>query len=132
MRERRAERRRGSRWEIQRERCRTGSDAAAPAAAPDPVGAVIARVMGKLGVAGEFGADELTEVWPEIVGPVVAAHARPGRVARGEVLVFVDSSVWLFELRRSWHARILERLKLRLGPERARSLRFTIDPDLSS
>lgn len=91
---------------------------------------MIARVIGRLGVPENAGADELAEVWPEIVGPVVAAHARPGRVAGGEVLVFVDSSVWLFELKRAWHAKILERLKHRLGPERARSLRFAIDPGL--
>jgi len=85
--------------------------------------------MGKIGGPEKAGADELNGYWPEIVGAAVAAHARPGRVAGGEVVVFVDSSVWLFELRRTWHAKILERLKQRLGAERVRSLRFTIDPD---
>jgi predicted nucleic acid-binding Zn ribbon protein len=94
----------------------------------EAVGVVAARVLKDLGVADAGWLQDLESGWAGTVGPVVAAHSRPGRVVGGEVHIFVDSSVWLSELQRMWKTRILELLRAKFGGDRIRSLRFVIDP----
>ncbi len=68
---------------------------------------------------------EIAEIWPEIVGPEVAAHSRPTGV-RGDVLhAEVESSVWSQQLQPQIPA-ILRALRGRLGARAPRELRFRV------
>lgn len=52
--------------------------------------------------------------WDELVGPEVAAHARPVVLERDRLVVEVDESVWASELR--WRERVvLDHLRAELG-----------------
>ena len=70
---------------------------------------------------------DLTGEWPTLVG-TVAAHARPGRLVNGELIVYVDSSVWLSELQRYGEKEMLENLQRRFGRELVRRIRLQLDP----
>ena len=115
--------------EIQRERCRLDVGVQSDPERLEPVGNVLDRVLRGLGLSDQVWLMELADAWPDIVGPVVASHARPGRVSRGEVQVFVDSSVWLFELQRFGQKQLLQKLGARFGGDRIRSVRFVMDPE---
>lgn len=65
--------------------------------------------------------------WSQVMGAAVAAHTRPGRLNGDELIVFVDSSVWLSELHRS-KARMLANLQKAFGKNRIRGLRLQLDP----
>lgn len=63
--------------------------------------------------------------WPEFVGPVIAAHARPEGVKRGVLTVAVESSVWATEL--SLHVPLLlERINGALGEGVVTDVRFVV------
>jgi predicted nucleic acid-binding Zn ribbon protein len=123
---------RGSRWEIQRERCRLDAGVSSNPERLEPVSGVLSRVLKNLGLKDQVWLMELAAAWPEMVGPVVASHARPGRVSRGELHVFVDSSVWLFELQRFGQKQFLEKVWALFGTDRIRSVRFVMDPERPS
>ena len=72
----------------------------------------------------EGGMSDLLAVWPEAVGPMVAANAWPARIARdGTLHVNTSSSAWAFEL---GHLAlpILGRLAEKLGESAPKGLRF--------
>ncbi len=71
----------------------------------------------------------LAEEWPALVGGMVAAHARPGVLERGELTVFVDSSVWLSELSRHGRKDMLAALQRRFGSAHITGLRLQLDPE---
>ena len=118
------------RWQVARERGRI-EDAAPPAGLREsvPVDGIVAAVMGRLGLADRCNGDLLAAKWPELVGPGVAAHARPGRLENGRLTVFVDSSVWLNELQRYSGPLLTERVRKLLGADKVKALRFQLDPD---
>jgi hypothetical protein len=66
---------------------------------PVPVGDAAARVGAELGLSEPRVFSRLVEAWPEIVGPVVAAHSRIRAVRHGVVEVVVDSPAWSTEFR---------------------------------
>jgi len=96
---------------------------------PTSIAAVIARLLARMGLETEAWLSQLAEEWPVLVGTVVARHTRPGRLIGGVLVVYVDSSVWLEELRRFVHVQMLTKLQEKFGAERIRSLRFQPDPD---
>jgi predicted nucleic acid-binding Zn ribbon protein len=73
--------------------------------------------------------DSMVAEWPALVGKAVAAHCRPGRLEKGELTVFVDSSVWLNELVRYSRQQLLSNLQAKFGRNEVRSVRVQLDPD---
>jgi predicted nucleic acid-binding Zn ribbon protein len=127
---RRSWRPRGSRWQVQRERCRLDAGATQPPAADaQPLGDVVARVMKNLGLEDEHWLGQLVQHWPELVGTPLSHHTRPGRVEAGVLYVFVDSSPWLSELKRYSGPKLLANVQERFGPKRVRRIVFALDPD---
>jgi hypothetical protein len=120
----------GSRWAIQRERCRLGPDDREPDSDGGiPVSTVVAALMKRVRVEDEQWITSLTAEWPALVGEAVSRHTRPGRFDRGELRVFVDSAVWLSELKRWGGESVLSNLSRRFGPSRIQTVRFEMDPD---
>lgn len=88
----------------------------------EPLGQELRRELGRLGPPGAIGG--VVEVWPEAVGPAIAANAWPARIARdGTLHVATSSSAWAFELTQLAET-IHGRLRERLGAEMPPALRF--------
>jgi hypothetical protein len=73
---------------------------------------------------------QLMEQWAELVGPQLAGRARPGKVERKVLMVYVTSSAWLQELNRFGRPQILKNLQAAFGADRVRDIRLVLDPDL--
>ena len=71
----------------------------------------------------------LLSEWEELVGTQVAMHARPGRLDRKVLYVFVSHPTWLSELSRFSQKQMLENLQKRFGADKIRSLRLQLDPE---
>ena len=77
---------------------------------------------GDKGEQGESGRDAkhagraLVLVWPDVVGPEVAANAHPVQLRNGRLVVSASSSVWAQTLQLMSEA-IVERLNEHLGPD---------------
>jgi hypothetical protein len=96
-------------------------------ASRDVAAAGVARsLMSRLDRTGEgFERAKAVTAWRDAAGPEVAAHARGFALREGELLVFVDSSVWANELSAlSEHYRTA--VNERIGKETVRAVRFTV------
>ena len=86
----------------------------------------IARELKRLGPGAALG--NVAEVWPDAVGPAIAANAWPARLARdGTLHIAARSSAWAFELTQLESA-VRARLQERLGADAPRALRFAVGP----
>jgi len=83
----------------------------------------LARVSRELGIAAPDTFGIVTSQWPEIVGPAVAARARPRHLRDGVLTVDVDDGGWATQLRYS-EADVIARYAA-LGVEIAR-VRVTV------
>src|SRR5262245_25686116 len=64
----------------------------------EPVGALLAGVLRRLGLDRRLAEWRAVEAWPQVVGPAVAAQARAVAVRDGVLFVDVASNVWMQEL----------------------------------
>ena len=60
---------------------------------------VLERVLKENNFEEDIEAYRIFSVWEEIVGPQVATHARPARIAQKTLYVEVDDPLWLTQLR---------------------------------
>lgn len=65
---------------------------------PVTAGSVLRGVVGSLGLKAGLSRHRVLQMWPKIVEPTVARHAKAERVTGGTLHVAVDSSVWMYEL----------------------------------
>ena len=66
---------------------------------PKPLADTLRSFLDQQGLAKRVGQQTALEAWPRVVGPAVAAAARPLAVtADGTLLVAVRSSAWMNEL----------------------------------
>jgi predicted nucleic acid-binding Zn ribbon protein len=120
-------------WQVERERSRI--DRRTP---PPPfreaasVASVVPALMKRLGLEDQHWTELLAAEWPKLVGDAVAKHTRPGRVHRENLVVFVDSSVWLNELARYGKDQIQTNLRKRFGDNKIKSVSFQLDPEAKS
>jgi len=89
----------------------------------------VSTLMRQVGLDEQHWVETLSREWKEIVGKGVGKHTRPGRITGSTLYVFVDSSVWLNELKRYGQKEMLANLQNRFGANRIRSLSIQIDPD---
>ena len=88
--------------------------------------------MKKIGLEQPLWEQTLLREWEEIVGPQVAQHARPGRLDRKILCVYIANSVWLMELRRFGEKAMLNNLQQRFGRATIKGVRLQLDPDSPS
>jgi hypothetical protein len=82
----------------------------------------VRRELGRLGPAGAIA--DVVAVWPDAVGPAIAANAWPARISRdGTLHVATKSSTWAFELTQL-SATIRERVAAALESAAPATLRF--------
>jgi len=65
---------------------------------PVRLGDVLRAALARLPIAQQLADHALWAKWDAVVGPTLAAHARPRRLQRGILLIAVDSSEWMLEL----------------------------------
>jgi predicted nucleic acid-binding Zn ribbon protein len=116
-------------WTVYRERCRIAPGPQPPKADDHAIGDALPGVMKQFGLDAHHWVDTLTEEWGKIVGAAVGGHTRPGRLDGSQLTVFVDSSVWLNELKRYGAKQMLGNLQSRFGASRIRNIRLQLDPD---
>ena len=90
------------------------------------------KVMKKIGLEQPLWEQTLLREWEEIVGPQVAQHARPGRLDRKILCVYIANSAWLMELRRFGEKAMLNNLQQRFGRATIKGVRLQLDPDSPS
>ncbi len=90
---------------------------------------VVASVVKGMGLGQRFWEQALITEWETLVGPQVAKHARPGRLDRKVLHIFVDHPAWLSDLSRYGQKQVLANLHKRFGAEKIKSIRLQLDPE---
>lgn len=96
-----------------------------PAREPRRLGELIDSLAGVPGWAERLALGRLRDHWSEVAGPAVAARSEPIRLARGELLVRAESSVWATELTLLGQV-IADRARGVLGAEAIRGVRVIV------
>ena len=118
--------------EIDRERFHLRvTDVPTPPERCNPVEELVHKVLKTCGLDEDVWARKLMENWGEIVGEHIARNARPGRIDRSTLIIFVTNSAWLSELSRYGKRQILQNIQSRFGKNRIRAVRLQLDPDLN-
>ena len=94
-----------------------------PHATPRQIHEILSPLVGKLTVARRPSAEEADQVWRKLVGRKAASHSRPRALRGGELMVAVDSSVWLWHLSLQ-RQRLLEGLRAAWGQEAVSTIRL--------
>ncbi len=117
-------------WAVYRERCRLTTRKQGPRCNEgDAVGDSIMSLMKKIGLDEQNWIETLSQDWENIVGKSVGMHTRPGRISGAQLYVFVDSAVWLNELKRYGKNQMLNNLQSRFGEKRIRNISLQPDPE---
>jgi predicted nucleic acid-binding Zn ribbon protein len=66
---------------------------------PKPLGEAIRRLLAERGWQQQAAVGSAIGRWAEIVGPELAAHAKPDGFTDGELVVIADSTAWATQLR---------------------------------
>lgn len=90
-----------------------------------PVGDLVGRVLGELGLDGVALAHRIGNDWPELVGEPVAAHCRPLGIRGGVLELEVDSPVWSQQLQLR-KTELLAKLRDRYDRDAPQELRFQV------
>lgn len=95
-------------------------------AKPQVIGKIIPSVLKKMGLAQKVKQIEIVDNWGEIVGETVAKHCKPVSLDKACLIVNVDSSPWLNELKRYSRETILEKLQSEFGKNIISNIKFRI------
>jgi len=69
---------------------------------------------------------QISQLWQQIVDPMIAKHTQPVGLAKGTLFVTVDSNVWLSEILRYRRSEILQRLQDAFGRNRIEKISFRL------
>jgi len=95
-----------------------------------PLNQIVPKILKGFGLEQEHWEQQLMEEWPLLVGPQISRHARPGKIERKILTVYVTSSAWLQELTSFGQREILKKVQDKFGANRIRTIRLRLDPDL--
>jgi len=84
-------------------------------------GTLLNQFLEQSGLSGKLRAYESWQVWNEVVGQQIAAHAQPAKIRDGVLEVRVDQAVWMQQLQ-LLKPKILARLNERLGEQVIRDI----------
>ena len=90
-----------------------------------PITGIIAQTLKKYGLFDKMKENELFFVWEEAVGSKVAAHAKPVFMKFGRLVVAVDSSTWLSELK-YLKPGLIKQINEKLGMKKVKDITFQI------
>jgi predicted nucleic acid-binding Zn ribbon protein len=115
-------RNRGERISIRRQEPPAARDRAASGADPQPLGAAIRKLLAERGWEQQAAVSSALGRWEQIVGPEIAAHATPGELTDGELVVVTDSTAWATQLR-LLAATLVRKLNAELGDNTVRRVK---------
>jgi predicted nucleic acid-binding Zn ribbon protein len=81
---------------------------------PQPLAVAIRKLLDERGWKQQAAVGSVIGRWAEIVGPELAAHAKPDGFADGELVVITDSTAWATQLR-LLAGTLVKRLNAELG-----------------
>ena len=90
-----------------------------------PLDVALAETLRRLGLARGIAGWRAVEEWPSVVGPRIARHACAVEFRDGTLVVEVQGSAWMHELR-FLERELLARLASHLGSGEVRNLRFVM------
>jgi len=93
-------------------------------AKPELIASILSRQMAQAGITQRVKQASVEHLWPDIMGPEVAAHSKVVRNEFGRVIISVDAPEWRQELLFRREA-IIEILNGRLGGEVITDILFT-------
>ena len=117
------------RWQVERERHHILRQSPLQPDRSVPIASVVETVVKHMGLEQRFWEQALVNEWASLVGAQVAKQARPGRIERGILRIFVTHSTWLSELSRYGQKQILENLQKRFGSDKIKGIKLQLDPD---
>lgn len=88
------------------------------------IGEIISRVMTRQGYEKRSRQGPIYELWPQMVGEILAQKCRPVAIQKGVLVVQVDDSVWMHELQIQKY-QILQRLWKLVGEDQVSDIRWT-------
>lgn len=94
---------------------------------PDHIGFVLGELVGKKNWTSRFELHRVFTFWDEIVGPEVAAQAKPLKMHGTVLWVEVTESVWLQQLQ-FLKMVFVENINKRFADEGLTDIRFTLKP----
>jgi predicted nucleic acid-binding Zn ribbon protein len=89
-------------------------------------GALLPKLMQKLGLKERLRESEVIDAWSSIVGEFIAAHSAPVALREGVLYVRVLQPSLHYELDRVAKTEILRKLKQRFGARTIRDIRFRL------
>jgi predicted nucleic acid-binding Zn ribbon protein len=105
-----------------RDRDPTMADGGGMSLLAEALKAALARLPGATGLVHY----PLWAEWSAIVGPTIAAHARPARLRRGVLVVMVDGPEWMHELQYV-KREVCAKLNARLGGSVVRDVYLVLE-----
>ena len=117
------------RWEVERERHHILRERPPPPDQSTGIAPVVENVLKGMGLEKRFWEQALIGEWEALVGSQVARQARPGRIDRKILHIYVTHSAWLSELSRYGQKQILDNLQRRFGADRIKGIKLQLDPD---
>jgi predicted nucleic acid-binding Zn ribbon protein len=92
---------------------------------PEAVGGILDRLLKSLEIDKKVDEGKAMVLWPQAVGPKVAASTRPVSVIRGRMTVHAKSSVWVQECM-FLKSKIRDKLNQELGGEIIKEIVFKV------
>ncbi len=86
---------------------------------------ILPRTLGKHGLIKGIQERRIVHDWKDLVGETIAAHTHPQEISRGKLIVRVDSSAWLHQLK-FLKSDILQILQQKVGEEIVKDICFTV------
>ncbi len=97
----------------------------AAARKPESVGTILQRLLKSLELDRKIDENRALALWPEAVGPALAAKTRAVSVLRGRLTVEARGPVWANECR-MMSPQIREKLNKKLGADAIKSISFRV------
>ena len=94
---------------------------------PEHIKDVLKRYLRQTGLSRKLGKKEIFVLWPEVVGPDIAAHTRIAAFRKGILSVAVDSSAHFYELNAFLKEEIREKLNQYVSKQFVSKINFHLD-----
>ena len=89
-------------------------------------GALLPKLMQRLGLRERLHETEMIDAWSKIVGDFIAAHSAPVALREGVLYVRVLQPALHYELEQVSKSEVLRKLKQRFGGKTIRDVRFRV------
>ena len=94
---------------------------------PEHIRDLIGAHLRERGRQGRIGTGEIRALWPEVVGPEIAAHTRITALRKGTLSVAVDSAAHYYELSTFFVEEVRKKLNEHLSRDFVSKINFHLD-----